>query len=149
MEKEPMTAPDSSLVYDTLAPEDLAEARSLWASSEGVELCEGDELAELENYLRRNPGHSFAAKSQGRLIGAVLAGHDGRRGYLYHLAVAPAARGQGVGRTLVSLASERLRAAGVRRSLILVARDNVSGKAFWSREGWEVLENALPMGLDL
>ena len=61
---------------------------ALWRRSEGVGLNESDTRAAIASFLRRNPRHSFIAEKQGRIIGAVLCGHDGRRGYLHHLAVA-------------------------------------------------------------
>ena len=128
---------------------DLPLARALWRQSEGVELAEGDELLELIGYLRRNPGLSQVACSGDTLVGAVLAGHDGRRGYLYHLAIAPAARNHGLGRELVARTLALLRQQGLRRALILVVTDNEAGKAFWARCGWEELDLAEPMGFDL
>lgn len=128
---------------------DLPAARRLWAEAEGVELAEGDSEAELTTYLARNPGMSFVALAGDELVGAVLAGHDGRRGLLYHLAVSPAHRGGGTGRRLVELALERLRVAGIPRVLILVASDNAGGRAFWQRLGWEDIDLAEPMAFDL
>ncbi len=128
---------------------DLASAHRLWAEADGVELAEGDSLPQLAGYLRRNPGLSFVACQGDRLVGAILAGHDGRRGYLYHLAVTPSARGAGLGRELVDRSLAALRQAGLTRALVLVARDNALGRGFWVRRGWESLEFAEPMGLDL
>lgn len=128
---------------------DLPDARRLWAETEGVELAEGDSAAELAGYLRRNPGMSYVAVNDGRLLGALLAGHDGRRGFIYHLAVARESRGAGLGRSLVELALAALKADGVVRVLILVSRENATGQTFWVKRGWEPLTFAQPMGLDL
>jgi ribosomal protein S18 acetylase RimI-like enzyme len=128
---------------------DLPAARQLWAETEGVELAEGDSAAELAGFLRRNPGTSHVACSGEQLVGAVLAGHDGRRGLLYHLAVSREQRGNGLGRMLVGRSVAALKAAGVVRGLILVSRDNAAGAQFWSKQGWETLIFAQPMGLDL
>lgn len=128
---------------------DLPAARKLWAETEGVELAEGDSVAELAGYLRRNPGMSFVACAGDQLVGAVLAGHDGRRGLLYHLAVAHELRGQYLGRKLTERSLAALKAAGVVRGLILVSRDNADGEKFWTKQGWEPLTFAQPMGLDL
>lgn len=128
---------------------DLPAARELWAASEGVELAEGDSLEELSRYLRRNPGTSHVAQTGESLCGAVLAGHDGRRGFIYHLAVALDQQRTGVGRQLIDRSLAALKAEGVVRVLILVARENERGQRFWSKHGWEPLGSALPMGLDL
>ena len=128
---------------------DLAGALALWREAEGVELAEGDRLEELAAFLRRNPGASQVAYDGDTLVGAVLAGHDGRRGFLYHLAVHPAQRGRGLGRALVDRALAVLRQDGLPRVLILVAQDNAAGRAFWMHYGWEGMEFAAPMGIDL
>ncbi len=137
--------------YRPMTAADLPAATALWAEAEGVELAEGDRPEQLVAYLKRNPGMSFVAERIGAagLAGAVLAGHDGRRGLLYHLAVAPEYRRRGIGRGLVERAVAALRADGVERVLILVARGNDAGRDFWQRQGWETLESAEPMGRNL
>ncbi len=111
-------------------------------------LSHGDSPEQLERYLMRNPGLSHAAFIGEELIGAVLAGHDGRRGLLYHLAVRPSAQGAGVGRRLVKLSLAGLKAAGITRVLILVLRENEVGKSFWDRQGWEEIAQAIPMAIE-
>lgn len=132
-----------------LTPQDLPAALELWRRAEGVEIAEGDTPEALARYLSRNPGVSHAALVGDSLVGAVLAGHDGRRGFLYHLAVEPRFQNLGVGRTLVERALARLEAQGLCRALILVATNNDSGADFWSRRGWEDMDFARPMGRDL
>lgn len=133
-----------------MTPADIAAARQLWETSEGVEISEGDRPEELVRYLARNPGLSTVATDhRGHLIGAVLCGHDGRRGFIYHLAVAPAHRGQGVGRAMMKRSLSMLKEAGLPRALLLVDADNLAGKQFWLYEGWEEMPGAEPMGLDL
>jgi ribosomal protein S18 acetylase RimI-like enzyme len=128
---------------------DLPAARELWAEADGVELSEGDSVPELTRYLHRNPRMSFVAVSGARIVGALLAGHDGRRGFLYHLAVAPDFRRNHIGRTLVAESLASLKAAEVVRVLLLVSRDNELATQFWSKRGWQPLTLAEPMGLDL
>ncbi len=132
-----------------MAANDLVVARALWRRTAGVELSEGDDPASLATYLARNPGLSRVALSAGRIVGAVLCGHDGRRGLIYHLAVDVACRGQGVGRRLVRECLDDLRAAGIQRALILVARDNPGGRSFWASLDFEKLSNADVLGIDL
>lgn len=137
-------------VVRAMIPADIAAARALWAQAEGVEVTDGDSPAELERYLTRNPGLSTVAiDGAGRLIGAVLCGHDGRRGFVYHLAVATDQRRQGVGRALMRRSLAAIKAEGIPRVLLLVAADNAGGQQFWRREGWEDMAFAKPMGLDL
>ena len=92
---------------------------------------------------------SYVAIIGETLVGALLAGHDGRRGFLYHLAVSRDYRGARIGRTLVAHSLSALKTARVVRVLILVSRDNNLGQTFWSGQGWEPLTFAQPMGLDL
>lgn len=141
--------PDTGIQVQPLLEAHLPAARVLWSAAVGVELSAGDEIHELARYLRRNPQTSFAAFGGDRLLGAVLAGHDGRRGYLYHLAVASDCRGQGIGRSLIKHSLSALKGQGIQRALILVARENQEGAAFWRRYGWEPLDFAEPWGIDL
>ncbi|MFP4105546.1 MAG: GNAT family N-acetyltransferase [Phycisphaerae bacterium] len=127
-----------SVSYNTMAETDWSDAHALWTASDGV--CVHDDLDSLESvtyYLRRNPGMSFVAREDGKLIGAVLCGTDGRRGYLHHLAVDPDARGKGVGRRLAARCMQALSEAGIRKCHIFVLEENIPGKEFWRRAGWD------------
>ncbi|MEP6937905.1 MAG: GNAT family N-acetyltransferase [Chthoniobacterales bacterium] len=104
---------------------------------------------EVEGYLSRNPKLSRVAEEGKMIVGAVLCGHDGRRGLIYHLAVAPAYQSKGIGQRLLQECVRGLREAGLKRAIILVADDNAAGHSFWLRNGWEDVTGALPMGIDL
>jgi GNAT superfamily N-acetyltransferase len=84
-----------------MQPDDYDAVLALWQRCEGVGLTPSDSREAVRAYLIRNPGLSFVARQDGKIVGAVLCGHDGRRGYLYHLAVAPENRHQGLGRAIV------------------------------------------------
>jgi ribosomal protein S18 acetylase RimI-like enzyme len=129
--------------------DDYDEAVTVWNLAEGVEVAEGDSKEEIRAYLLRNPGLSRVAEDNGTIVGAVLCGHDGRRGLIYHLAMAPAYHGKGIGKLLVQECLTRLRAAGIARALILVAHDNAAAHSFWLRVGWEDVPGAILMGIDL
>jgi ribosomal protein S18 acetylase RimI-like enzyme len=77
---------------------DYDRAIALWEKIEGVEICEGDSREEVREYLKRNPGLSRVAEVDGVMVGAALCGHDGRRGWIYHVAMAQEHRGRGVGK---------------------------------------------------
>lgn len=109
---------------------------ALWQASPGIVLTRSDSRERIEAFLRRNPGLSHVAMVQEKLVGAVLCGHDGRRGYLHHLAVAAAYRGRGIGRALVEICLRRLREQGIEKCHIFVMQDNPEGIAFWERIGW-------------
>ena len=123
---------------------------ALWRKEEGLEICEGDSREEIAEYLKRNPGLSRVAKAgDGTIVGAALCGHDGRRGWIYHLAVAPEYRGRGIGRMLLDDCLRGLREAGLKRAIILVAGDNPAGHEFWLRNGWEDIAFAIAMTKEL
>lgn len=116
---------------------DYAEVIALWQSSEGVGLSSADAPERIAAYLARNPGLSFVVRVGGDLVGAVLCGHDGRRGYLHHLAVRPDQRGRGIGRALVDACMQALAREGIDKCHLFVFKENVVGLAFWRKVGWK------------
>ncbi len=131
-----------------LTIDDYDRVVALWQEIKEVEICEGDSREEIRSYLERNPTLSRIAESDGVLAGATLCGHDGRRGYIYHFAVAKDFRGRGIGRLLLEDCVRSLRATGLHRAILLVADDNSLGYEFWLRNGWENIE-AISMARDL
>ena len=109
---------------------------SLWQQCEGVGLSDADSRENILAYLNRNPGMSFIAATDCKVVGVILAGHDGRRGYIHHLAVHPSCRRQGLGRKLVDRCQQELMAAGIQKCHIFIFNDNVGGIEFWKRIGW-------------
>ena len=120
---------------------DYGEVFALWRASEGIGLSAADEPAGIGAYLERNPGMSFVAEAEGRVVGAVLGGHDGRRGYLHHLAVMPAWRHRGIGRALVDASLARLKAAGLQKCNLFLYRGNAAGRVFWEKHRWAARED--------
>jgi ribosomal protein S18 acetylase RimI-like enzyme len=121
--------------------DDLGPVRKLWEASPGVGLDESDEPAGLAAFLRRNPDLSVVGVIEGQIIAAVLCGHDGRRGYLSHLAVAVEHRKSGIARRLVTECLERLAAAGLVKCNLRIYRDNASGLSFWNQMGWTLRDD--------
>lgn len=117
--------------------DDYAAAAALWTSVDGVGLSDADTPSGIAQYLRRNPGLSFVARDGGQLVGAVLCGHDGRRGYLHHLAVANSCRRRGVGRALVQRCLAGLGSMGIDKCHLFVFATNHAAIAFWEEIGWE------------
>ncbi len=115
---------------------DFDEILEFWTGIEGVGLNESDTKQRLAAYVDRNPGLSLVARSDGQLIGAVLCGHDGRRGYLHHLAVAPSHRRHGLGAALVDQCLSKLGSIGIQKCNIFVYADNDDGSEFWRRREW-------------
>lgn len=109
---------------------------ALWHQCEGIGLSDADSRDSIQAYLTRNPGMSFVASADGKVVGAILAGHDGRRGYIHHLAVHPSYRRLGLGRMLVDRAIAVLRSAGVQKVHIFIFNNNADGIVFWESVGW-------------
>jgi N-acetylglutamate synthase len=133
-----------------LTMRDYGEVADSWRQSEGIGLGESDEPTEIERYLVRNPGMNAVAVSDGRIVGAVLCGDDGRRGYLHHLAVAPTHRRRGIARALLRFCLEQLRLRGISKCNIFLFTHNVEGQTFWLHNGWidrtdlKVMQKVLP-----
>lgn len=115
---------------------DIPAALALWQVVEGMCLRDADSPPALARYLRRNPGCSFVAVNErDELVAVSLAGHDGRRGYLHHVAVSPACRKRGIGRGLVERCVTALKAEGIEKVNFWVKADNSEGLAFWKHLG--------------
>jgi len=108
----------------------------LWHQSEGLLLREADSREHIARYLKRNPGLSFVALRQKQIVGAVLVGTDGRRGYLQHLAVSPDHRHQGIGSQLVSESIRALESIGILKTHLFVIHDNRGVQTFYEKLGW-------------
>jgi ribosomal protein S18 acetylase RimI-like enzyme len=116
---------------------DYAAVIEILRHTSGVRLREADFPAAVQRYLERNPGLSFVAEESGELVACIMSGHDGRRGYLQHLAVLPTFRRRGIGRALVQRCIERLASVGILKSHVDVLVGNESAAGFWSKLGWE------------
>jgi putative acetyltransferase len=129
--------PPSDIVLRPLTAADHAETVALWRATEGLGLGESDTAEAIAAFLARNEGLSpVAVDGAGRIVGAMLCGHDGRRGYLHHLAVARERRGQGIGKALVEFAVAGLRREGIPKCNLFIFDDNAAGRAFWEHLGW-------------
>ncbi|HUI73160.1 MAG TPA: GNAT family N-acetyltransferase [Spirochaetia bacterium] len=129
---------------------DYDAAYALWEGSEGIGLSAADTRENIQSFLLQNPGLSFVAESaESSVVGALLASCDGRRGFLYHCAVAKSHRGQGIGRALVDRSMAALAALGMRKCHIFVLADNLEGRRFWQRTGWEERKTILVMSKDV
>lgn len=117
--------------------EDYDGVYALWISTPGMGLNDiDDSRAGIAAYLRRNPTTSFVAEDGGRIVGAIMAGHDGRRGFIHHTAVLPAYRGRGVGRKLVESAMAALEKEGISKTALVVFGRNADGNGFWEHLGF-------------
>lgn len=110
----------------------------MWSNTPNMGLRTLDDSREgISRFLSRNPGTSFVACVEKQLIGAILCGHDGRRGYIYHTTVLPGYRRQGVATALIEAAEKSLQEQGITRVCLNVMETNDAGKQFWQNRGWE------------
>lgn len=108
-----------------------------------------DTSAEIEKKLARDPDLFLVAESSGSIIGSVIGGFDGRRGLIYHLAVAAAFRGQGIGSRLMDEVERRLRAKGCLKCYLLVTRDNPEAESYYQQRGWQHMDSIHLYGKEL
>ena len=121
-----------------LATSDYDALYAFWQQTPNIGLSSADSRQAISAFLERKPGLSYAAVRKGEIVGSVLAGHDGRRGYLYHLAVMPEHRRNSIARRLVEAALSRIREAGIQKCHLMIFRENEVGKQIWRRLGWEL-----------
>ena len=124
--------------------EDYDAVAAMWRETPGVGLNDYDDSREgIERYLRRNPGTCFVAERDGEILGAILCGHDGRRGYIHHTAVRASERGLGVGSALLEAAVRALRKEGIRKAALVAFAHNEGGNAFWENRGFTAREDLI------
>lgn len=117
--------------------DDYQKMYALWFSCKGMGLNDTDDSKEgIKRFLDRNPETCFAACENDDIIGVILAGNDGRRGFIYHTAVSPDCRGRGVGTALVNAALEALKDLGITKTALVVFDRNEVGNAFWEKQGF-------------
>ncbi len=125
-----MTAADYDKVY------------ALWMSCRNMGFNDLDDSREgIGRFLMRNPRTSFIAEEDGQITGAVLCGHDGRRGYIYHMSVAEDRRRQGIASKLLRNCLAALKEEGINKAALLVFKRNEAGNAFWESREFTVRED--------
>lgn len=118
---------------------DYSDIHNLWLSCKGMGLNDVDDSADgIARFLERNPDTCFVAEADGKLIGVIMAGNDGRRGYIYHTAVHPSFRKQGIGSMLVKTALDALKQLEISKVALVVFENNGDGNAFWEKQGFTV-----------
>ena len=123
-------------------PEDYDEVYALWAKAgDGIHLRVSDEANEIEKKIARDPDLFLLAEMDGTIIGSIMGGFDGRRGMMYHLAVASEYRRNGIGNLLVDALEKSLKAKGCIRYYLLVTKDNKEATSFYQSRGWENMDD--------
>ena len=122
--------------------EDYDETWGLWIHTKEMALNNLDDSREgIRKFLRRNPSTCFVAKEEQKIVGVILAGNDGRRGYIYHLAVLEEARRKKVATKLLNAALEGLKKEGITEVAVLAKRSNECGNLFWEEENFDPRED--------
>ena len=117
---------------------DYEKVHGLWMSIKGFVIRSIDDSKEgVERFLQRNPGISVVAEEDGKIVGAILCGHDGRRGCLYHVCVAEDYRLRGIGKEMVVYCMEALRKEKISKVSLIAFTENDIGNAFWKEIGWK------------
>ena len=116
--------------------EDYATVYSLWESAEGIGLSAADTKTNIARYLSKHSNSSFVALDGAKIIGAVLGGHDGRRGYIHHLAIETDYQNQGIGRRLVDACIEAFRKEGIGKCHVFIFKQNRPAISFWQKNGF-------------
>ena len=125
-----------------MCPEDYEDVFTLWKKIKGFAIRSMDDSKEgVTRFLTRNPNTSVVKVLDGRIVGSILCGHDGRRGCFYHVCVDPDYRMRGIGKEMVGFALEALAQEGIGKVNLIAFTDNITGNAFWKELGWTKRED--------
>jgi ribosomal protein S18 acetylase RimI-like enzyme len=132
------------MIFRLMAENDYKGIYDLWINTPGMGLNSADDSKEgFKKYLTRNPSTSFVALDGEKIVGVIMAGHDGRRGYIYHTAVLPEYRGNHIGKKLVDLAMAALEKEGINKVALVVFDNNDTGNKFWESQGFTTREDLI------
>ena len=122
--------------------DDYQQVYDLWMACDGVGLNDIDDSRQgIERFLKRNPETCFVTEEDGKVVGVIMAGHDGRRGFIYHAAVNPVYRRQKIGHNLVNRALEAIRNEGIAKVALVVFNDNDAANQFWEKQGFDMRDD--------
>lgn len=125
-----------------MTEEDYEQVHTLWLSISGFGIRSIDDSKEgVAKFIRRNPTTSVVAEENGKVVGCILCGHDGRRGCLYHVCVDQAYRKHGIGKSMVNFCIQALKEEGINKVSIIAFTTNEVGNKFWRKMGWEFRED--------
>lgn len=132
------------MIFRVMEENDYQGVYDLWTNTPGMGLNTTDDSEEgYKKYLKRNPSTSFVALDGNKIAGVIMAGHDGRRGYIYHTAVLPEYRGNHIGKKLVDLAMSALEKEGINKVALVVYENNKIGNKFWESQGFTTRDDLI------
>jgi ribosomal protein S18 acetylase RimI-like enzyme len=139
--KSRSSIPAKLILREFQYPTDYPQIFDLWKNAgPGIHLRRSDEAEEIAKKIQRDPDLFLVAEMDGSIIGSVLGGYDGRRGMVYHLAVAESFRKHGVGTALMDELEQRMKQKGCNRTYLLVTHDNLDAVRFYENYGWEQMD---------
>lgn len=132
----------SEFALRVMTIEDYPAVHDLWMTIHGIGIRSIDDSEEgVRRFLDRNPGMSVVAEEDGRIVGAILCGHDGRRGCLYHVCVHEDYRKRGIGKAMAVFCMKALQTEKINKVSLIAFRKNEIGNAFWKSVGWTFRED--------
>lgn len=133
-----------------MTTDDYEDVYTLWLSCKGMGLNNLDDSKDgINKFLQRNPETCFVAESDNKILGVIIVGNDGRRGYIYHTAVHPDYRHNGIATKLVNEAVSALKNIGINKTALVVFERNIAGNAFWEKIGFTVRDDLIYRNLSL
>lgn len=136
-------------IYREATIKDYDQMYQLWENTEGMGLSDSDTKEYIEKFLNKNQGLNYVCEEEEKIIGTILCGEDGRRGYLYHLAVDKEYRRSGIGKQLVEIVLRNLKKRGIIKCHLFVYYENELGKTFWEKTGWYKRDELLIYSKDI
>lgn len=129
------------MIIRRMVIEDYDKISALWHIIKGLGIRSVDDSREgVARFLKRNPTTSIVAEADGGIVGTILCGHDGRRGYFYHVCVREDFREQGIGRRMAAAAMEALKEEQITKVSLIAFKKNETGNQFWKTVGWNFRE---------
>ena len=126
------------MTIERMIIDDYDEIHQLWSNTSGITLRAIDDSKEgIKRFIKRNPKNNFIYRINGKIIGCIICGHDGRKGFIYHTVVNENNRGRGIGKKLVENVIKSLKEENITKIGVLVNSDNISGNDFWESFGFE------------
>ncbi len=133
---------ENGIFIRVMAPEDYDRVYRLWCGIKGFGIRSMDDSKEgVEKFLQRNPATSVVAEENGEIVGAILCGHDGRRGCFYHVCVKESHRKHGIGKKMAAAAMQALKEEGINKVSLIAFKSNRGGNRFWRKVGWTFRED--------
>ena len=131
---------ENNLIIEEMEEKHINDVINLWKNTEGIYLHENgeDSISGINIFINRNPGLSFIVKNiKNEIVGSLLCGHDGRRGYIHHLAVDNRYRKMGIAKAMMNKSLEELKSLNIKKVALFVLKDNINAQLFYEHNCWK------------